>query len=73
MPVEFEELELPFDVVTAEAPLPVDAPTTCRAEPVHPAHNPLGTFVCCPLCGGELKPEHAHFRCACGWRDSCCD
>jgi hypothetical protein len=56
----WEELELPFDVVAE--------PATCRI-----GRSPLGTFPCCPLCGGELRPEHAHFRCACGWRDSCCD
>ena len=34
----------------------------------------LGTYPECPLCGGDLFPEHAHFKCAgCGWRDSCCD
>jgi len=34
----------------------------------------FGTFSECPLCGAELAPEHAHFKCrACGWRDSCCD
>jgi hypothetical protein len=28
----------------------------------------------CWNCGGEMRPEHAHYRCeACGWRDSCCD
>jgi hypothetical protein len=28
----------------------------------------------CLLCGTEMRPEHAHYRCpACGWRDSCCD
>jgi len=47
----------------------VDPPTdggSCR--------SPLGTFDECPLCGGALTPEHAHFKCrACGWRDSCCD
>ena len=33
-----------------------------------------GTFAECPLCGGALHPEHAHFKCGgCGWRDSCCD
>jgi hypothetical protein len=57
--VEFEELELPL----WEEPEP-----TCRI-----LRDPLGTFPCCPLCGGELRPEHAHYRCACGWRDSCCD
>jgi hypothetical protein len=65
MAVEFEaqyvELELPFDD-------PTYAPPQCTV-----ARDPCGTFPCCPLCGGELKPEHAHYRCACGWRDSCCD
>lgn len=65
MPVEFEELELPFDEIAAEAA--ADAP---RGQI---NRNPLGTFPCCPMCGGELRPEHAHYRCACGWRDSCCD
>ncbi|MSZ60825.1 MAG: hypothetical protein F2650_05600 [Actinobacteria bacterium] len=33
-----------------------------------------GTFAECPLCTGDLTPEHAHFKCrTCGWRDSCCD
>jgi len=36
--------------------------------------SPLGTYAECPLCGSDLFPEHAHFRCSgCGWRDSCCD
>jgi hypothetical protein len=66
VPVEFEELELPLwgDVAAASA----EVGPTCRIN-----RDPLGTFPCCPLCGGELRPEHAHFRCACGWRDSCCD
>jgi hypothetical protein len=34
----------------------------------------FGTYPECPLCGGSLHPEHAHFKCgSCGWRDSCCD
>jgi hypothetical protein len=34
----------------------------------------FATFTECPLCGGAMTPEHAHFRCGgCGWRDSCCD
>lgn len=37
-------------------------------------YNPLGIFEVCPICEGEMRPEHAHYRCrACGWRDSCCD
>jgi hypothetical protein len=57
-----EVLELPFPPFEA-APLG----RTCE-------RNPLGTFAECPMCGGDLAPEHAHFRCtACGWRDSCCD
>jgi hypothetical protein len=59
--VDFEELELPFYEAT---PLG----STCVVN-----RSPMGTFPCCPLCGGELHPEHAHYRCACGWRDSCCD
>jgi hypothetical protein len=32
------------------------------------------TFASCPHCDGDMKPEHAHYRCVtCGWRDSCCD
>ena len=66
MPIEFEELELPlFDDVVEE---PVLSLPTCVVN-----RDPLGTFPCCPMCGGELRPEHAHYRCACGWRDSCCD
>ncbi len=70
MPVEFEELELPFDAPEAPA-----APTSLPAAAPHCVINrdPMGTFPCCPMCGGEMRPEHAHFRCACGWRDSCCD
>jgi hypothetical protein len=34
----------------------------------------FAVFAECPLCGGSLHPEHAHFKCrSCGWRDSCCD
>jgi len=26
-------------------------------------------FAECPHCGGDMAPEHAHFRCgSCGWR-----
>jgi hypothetical protein len=53
-----EELELPF-------------PSAGRCDPTR---DPRGTFAECPMCGGALAPEHAHFRCGgCGWRDSCCD
>ncbi len=28
----------------------------------------------CIWCGGEMIPEHAHYRCTkCGSRDSCCE
>ena len=67
--LEFEELELPFD----DVPELVEAPTEAAVAVCRIARDPRGTFPCCPLCGGELRPEHAHFRCACGWRDSCCD
>ncbi len=36
--------------------------------------SPHAIFSECPLCGGGMRPEHAHYRCTeCGWRDSCCD
>jgi hypothetical protein len=58
--VHVEVLELPF---------PPTGDRTCTLE-----RSPLGTFADCPMCGGSLAPEHAHFRCTgCGWRDSCCD
>ena len=28
----------------------------------------------CVWCGGQMRPEHAHYRCeSCGSRDSCCE
>ena len=61
-PLVIEELELPFPPNEPAAPV-------CRWE-----RSPFSTFEECPMCGGEMAPEHAHFRCgACGWRDSCCD
>jgi len=28
----------------------------------------------CERCGGSMKPEHAHFKCAqCGWLTHCCE
>jgi predicted RNA-binding Zn-ribbon protein involved in translation (DUF1610 family) len=36
--------------------------------------SPHAVFAECPQCGGDMRAEHAHYRCgACGWRDSCCD
>lgn len=72
MPVDFEDLELPFDaaaepLATAEVAAGPEVPV-CRIN-----RDPRGTFPCCPMCGGEMRPEHAHYRCSCGWRDSCCD
>jgi hypothetical protein len=67
--LEFEELELPFH----DLPELVEGGAEPAAAVCRIGRDPLGTFPCCPLCGGELRPEHAHFRCACGWRDSCCD
>jgi len=38
------------------------------------ALSPHAIFSECPQCGGDMHPEHAHYRCgSCGWRDSCCD
>jgi hypothetical protein len=56
-----EEPELPF-------------PPHVRVVVCQQDRSPLGTLEACPMCDGDLAPEHAHFRCgACGWRDSCCD
>lgn len=28
----------------------------------------------CVWCGGQMVPEHAHYRCqSCGQRDACCE
>jgi len=49
---------------TAQSPTVGFDPTqfdTCRSR--------FGTFPECPLCGSDLTPEHAHFKCrSCGWR-----
>jgi hypothetical protein len=61
---------------TPELPFPAPAASTGGVDLVDPrcARSPLGTFAECPMCGGEMRPEHAHERCSsCGWRDSCCD
>lgn len=37
-----------------------------------PARAPA-VDILCPVCGIEMQPEHAHYRCPqCGYRDSCC-
>lgn len=62
----FDELELPFPPTGDVA---VSDERRCAL-----GRSPLGTFAGCPMCGGSMAPEHAHFRCTgCGWRDSCCD
>ncbi|MDH3294355.1 MAG: hypothetical protein OER95_08555 [Acidimicrobiia bacterium] len=39
-----------------------------------PTRSRHAVFEECVHCGGEMAPEHAHYRCrSCGWRDSCCD
>lgn len=51
---------------TSSMPAPRKTDESCRTK--------FGVFPECPLCGGSLTPEHAHFKCfSCGWRDSCCD
>lgn len=39
----------------------------CGARPA-----PCDTSTICPACSSRMQPEHAHYRCACGYRDSCC-
>jgi len=49
-----------------------------RAEETHAPGEAEPAKACdlsttCPSCGGQMQPEHAHYRCpACGYRDSCC-
>jgi hypothetical protein len=48
--------------------------TEAQTETVACETNRFAVFSECPHCGGEMSPEHAHYRCtSCGWRDSCCD
>jgi len=57
-------------------PAPATRPPDTRTADTRPADRctRFGVFPECPLCGGALHPEHAHFKCGtCGWRDSCCD
>jgi hypothetical protein len=66
-----EELELPFPPFEPAAPA---VPAVAPAGSCDLAGNPFAIFECCPMCGSDMAPEHAHFRCTgCGWRDSCCD
>jgi hypothetical protein len=59
-----EDMELEKN--TSSMPAPRKTDESCRTK--------FGVFPECPLCGGSLTPEHAHFKCfSCGWRDSCCD
>jgi hypothetical protein len=64
--------DLPLASSTTHASLPLSAPAA--ADVTGGCRSVLGTYPECPMCGGGLFPEHAHFKCsACGWRDSCCD
>ena len=55
------------DITTAPATSGITSPSSDRCVR-------FGVYPECPLCGGSLHPEHAHFKCSsCGWRDSCCD
>ncbi len=63
-------------VTNADTAIPstAAATTTTGTSTDAGCRSTLGTYPECPLCGGGLFPEHAHFRCSgCGWRDSCCD
>lgn len=70
--VDAEEPELPFpphEAVATATTVTATAVADCRL-----GSSVFATFDCCPMCGGEMAPEHAHYRCSgCGWRDSCCD
>lgn len=39
-----------------------------------PTTDKCDTSTQCVYCGGELRPEHAHYKCVdCGQRDACCE
>ncbi|MDH4276459.1 MAG: hypothetical protein OEW83_00085 [Acidimicrobiia bacterium] len=57
--------------LSTEPPSSSSASADCA---VTPSRSRYAVFEECALCGGDLTPEHAHYRCgSCGWRDSCCD
>lgn len=57
----------------AEAAASVEGDGTAGTMSSDRCHR-FGTYADCPMCGGSLHAEHAHFKCgSCGWRDSCCD
>lgn len=54
--------------------VPPVPPVMTAADTTGGCRSVQGTYPECPLCGADLFPEHAHFKCSgCGWRDSCCD
>lgn len=58
-----------FPAIATVAPNAVARQPEPEAEPARTCD--LSTT--CPSCGGQMQPEHAHYRCpACGYRDSCC-
>jgi hypothetical protein len=80
----FRHMSVPATVPSATVPSATVTPDaaaretaareTAAADLASCRRSPLGTFAECPQCGGDMRPEHAHYRCAgCGWRDSCCD
>ena len=63
-----------MDGLTGVTLVHMTLPSETAAAPVSDRCARYGTYPECPLCGGSLHPEHAHFKCGgCGWRDSCCD
>ncbi|WP_436796269.1 hypothetical protein [Actinospongicola halichondriae] len=52
----------------------METDTEPQAPPAPENHASCDLSTQCWHCGGQLRPEHAHYRCTqCGQRDSCCD
>lgn len=53
----------------AAGPVPAAQPVAAHCRPA----RATAVDILCPVCGIEMRPEHAHYRCLqCGYRDSCC-
>ncbi|HEY1556663.1 MAG TPA: hypothetical protein VGF94_17630 [Kofleriaceae bacterium] len=60
-----------FPAIATVAPHAVAREAQASDDPAAKPACDLSTT--CPSCGGQMQPEHAHYRCpTCGYRDSCC-
>jgi hypothetical protein len=56
------------------APVPWSNAALAPSEQAGATGRECDLSLQCLHCGGDLRQEHAHYRCTqCGQRDSCCD